>query len=387
MRFIHTADWQIGKVFRQFQAREQGKEQDKEPVLRQARLDAIGAIAALSADEGAPDVLIAGDLYDHESPSLKTLNEPLQRMRQHAGVRWHVLPGNHDPHRPQGLWDRARAQGLPENVVLHLEPKAHILLEAAILPAPLTRAQETRDLTGWMDGAETPEGLLRIGLAHGSVQSFGSVQGFGGEGDAKNLIDPGRPASARLDYLALGDWHRTLSIGERVHYAGTPEPDRFGGQSEGLALVVDIAAPGAPPVVERRRVGRYRWVAAEHRLDAPDQVGDLDRLLRQSPEIDATVMRLTLKGALPLAALADLDERLARLEAAMLWLETDRSELEVRPDAADLERIDFDGVLRQASDRLMAASRDAASPADQRGSATDALVELYLRTAARGDAA
>ena len=370
MRFIHTADWQIGKVFRRFQ--------DKEPVLQQARLDVIGAIAALAAAEGATDILIAGDLYEHEAPSQRTLSEPLQRMRQHAALRWHVLPGNHDPHRPQGLWDRARALGLPANVVLHLEPKPHRVGEAAILPAPLLRTSETRDLTGWMDHAETEPGLIRIGLAHGSIQGFG-----GGEGEARNLIDPRRPERARLDYLALGDWHRTLSIGERVHYAGAPEPDRFGSQDEGSVLLVDVAGPGAPPRVERRRVGRYRWTVAEHRLDAAEQIDDLDRLLRQTPDLANHVMRLRLEGALSLAALAILDERLAQLEAAMLWLEVEREGLEVRPDPEDLERIDFDGVLRQASDRLLARSRDAALDAGERSLAADALLELYRRAAGR----
>jgi len=50
-----------------------------------------------------------------------------------------------------------------------------------------------------MDGAATPPGVLRIGLAHGSVVNFGS------ECEATNPIDPARATKARLDYLALGD--------------------------------------------------------------------------------------------------------------------------------------------------------------------------------------
>ncbi len=44
MRFIHTADWQIGKVFRRFG--------DKEPVLSRRGSTVIGSIAALAVDEG-----------------------------------------------------------------------------------------------------------------------------------------------------------------------------------------------------------------------------------------------------------------------------------------------------------------------------------------------
>ena len=115
MRFIHTADWQIGKPFRNFG--------DRDGVLRQARLAAIEAIGRLALAEGAGHVLVAGDLYDSEAPSPKTLREPLERMRGFPGVSWHVIPGNHDFHRSGGLWDRAAAAGMPGNVHLHLVPE------------------------------------------------------------------------------------------------------------------------------------------------------------------------------------------------------------------------------------------------------------------------
>ena len=78
MKFIHTADWQIGKPFKNFG--------DKESVLRQARLAAIETIGQLAKREGVAHVLVAGDLYDTESPAMKTMLEPLERMRQSPGV-------------------------------------------------------------------------------------------------------------------------------------------------------------------------------------------------------------------------------------------------------------------------------------------------------------
>src|SRR3546814_10816514 len=95
-------------------------------------------------------------------------------MRRFPAVTWHLIPGNHDPHRPKGVWDRVREQGVPENVRLHLSPEPAALdASAVLLPAPLTRRSEGGDLTEWMDGTETPDGSLRIGLAHGSVVGFG----------------------------------------------------------------------------------------------------------------------------------------------------------------------------------------------------------------------
>jgi DNA repair exonuclease SbcCD nuclease subunit len=319
-------------------------------------------------------VLVAGDLFDTDTPTAKTLLEPLERMKRAESAQWHILPGNHDPHRPQGVWDRVRAAGLPPNVRLHLTATPQELGSAVLLPAPLTRKSDVRDLTEWMDTSATPSGAIRIGLAHGSVVGFQS------EGEANNPIDPKRPGRAGLDYLALGDWHRTVRIGERVWYAGTPEPDRFGSQQEGKALVVDIAGPGALPVVSEHVTGRYRWRQSEERVDGPEAVQDMETKLRALPDLSCTAMRLTLVGTLPLSTRIQLEHRLMALSAAMLWLDPNLSLLHSQPSEADLERIDFDGVLRAAADELRSQSQDPSRGEEDRKRASEALIELYLLT-------
>lgn len=367
MRFIHTADWQIGKPFRNFG--------EKESVLRQARLAAIEAIGRLARAEGAHHVLVAGDLYDNDAPAQKTLLEPLERMRGCADVDWHIIPGNHDYHRGNGLWDRAAAAGLPPNVFFHLTPEPVALgAEAVLLPAPLRRRAEVKDLTEWMDAAPSAPGLLRIGLAHGSITEFGA------EGEAKNAIAPDRAQRAGLSYLALGDWHRTIRINAATWYAGTPEPDRFNSQEEGQVLLVDIAGPGAPPVVSEKRTGAYRWLSRAEDIAQGEDLPGLEARLRAEDGLSRLLLRLKVSGAVDLTARAGLAQRLEALEAAMFWLEADLSGLHIRPTAEDLEKIDFQGVLREAAERLRAeAADDAASTADRRR-AEEALVQLFLMT-------
>lgn len=372
MRFLHTADWQIGKPFRQFG--------DREAVLKRARLEAIEAIGRLAGQEGVTHVLVAGDVYDSETPAPQTLREPLERMRAFPAVHWHLIPGNHDPHRPKGVWDRARAAGLPDNVRPHLAPEPVALgTEAVLLPAVLTRKAEGGDLTEWMDRAESPPGAIRLGLGHGSVV------GFDGEGEASNPIDPRRPERAGLGYLALGDWHRTLRIGPACWYAGTPEPDRSGSQEVGRALLVEIAGPGAPATVSEHTVGSFRWTTREEHVGDGDGLADLEARLRALPQLSATVLRLRLAGSLPLAGRAALGRMLEGLKAAVFHLDVDDGALAARPTAADLEAIDFGGVLRQAADRLRGLAEDGASAADQRRRAENALVELYLMAADEAD--
>lgn len=367
MRFLHTADWQIGKPFRNFG--------EKENVLRQARLVAIETIGKLAVAEGVQHVLIAGDLYDTDAPTQKTMLEPIERMKRYPGVFWHVISGNHDPHRGNGLWDRVRTSGIPNNIQLHLSPEpVELGSEAMLLPAPMRRKSEVNDLSEWMDSATTKPGLIRIGLAHGSVA------GFDVGGEANNPIAPDRAKRAGLDYLALGDWHRTAQIGPATWYAGTPEIDRFNSQDQGQALLVEISGPGAPPTVTPRRTGTYSWLTITDEIRDTSEIDTIEARLRALPDLSTTVMKFRLKGTLPLSGRADLNRRLAGLEAAMFHFEAEFDNLLVRPTAADLESIDFGGVLREAADTLKALAEDVSRTETERHRAENALIQLYLMT-------
>jgi DNA repair exonuclease SbcCD nuclease subunit len=376
LRYIHSADWQIGKVFKQFGSKEES--------LRQARLAAIERLGALAKSHGVHHILVAGDVYDSEAPNPHTLRAPIERMKPFVDIHWHLLPGNHDPHRPEGVWDRVAQLALPSNIHLHLTPTPFALdANAFLLPAPLVRKSELDDVSAWMDAAVTPPGAVRIGLAHGSVVNFG------GEGEATNPIDPVRAANAQLDYLALGDWHRTLQVGPAIWYAGTPEPDRAGGQEQGTALLVEIAGSGAPPSVSRLVTGTYRWVTRSERIVDGEALADLDQRLRNEPDLARLILRLKIEGHLPLAAHVAFQRRMADFEAAVFHLELNQSSLAVRPTRADLEAIDFDGVLRRSADRLKSVVDNTAASLELRRRAEEALVDLYVRVVGRtqGEAA
>ena len=170
MRFIHTSDWQIGKTFRLV-------DDETLAILRAERLDVISRIGRLAQEHGAAAVLVAGDVFDVTGVSLTTLLQPIERMRQFTGVEWHLVPGNHDAHGADGPWERLLRTPLPPNIKLHTRPEPQPIsgTSAWVLPAILTQRHSLSDTTLPMDAMSTPEGALRIGLAHGSVRSFGST--------------------------------------------------------------------------------------------------------------------------------------------------------------------------------------------------------------------
>jgi hypothetical protein len=78
---------------------------------------------------------------------------------------------------------------------------------------------------------------------------------------------------------------------------------------------------------------------------------------------------------------------ISNIEAAVFHLDVDQHALLARPSEADLEAIDFDGVLRRCAERLRSVGNDPARSPDMRQRADEALVELYLRVAGDKEAA
>jgi DNA repair exonuclease SbcCD nuclease subunit len=360
--FVHTGDWHLGKPYGRFPA-------ERASVLRHARLTAIERIAAVARSGGARHVLVAGDSYDQAMLPDKVVREPVEAMRRQRDLTWHCIPGNHDPDVAGGVWQRLRRDGLPDNVRVYIEPRpVEIETGVFLLPSPLASRATDGDPTAWMDEAQTPPGALRIGLAHGSTQGFGS------ERTASIQIDPARVAAAGLAYLALGDWHGARQAGERAWYAGTPEPDGFLDNDPGCCLLVRIDA-GARAQVDRVETALFRW--RRHRL-AAEQPGALERLREEiaalGPEAGRLVLEVEAEGAMSLAADQELAATLDAIEAGLFHLSRKLDRVRVVAEAGDLARLD-DDVLRRAGEEMARLSDDPANA--DRAVASRALRRLH----------
>jgi len=370
--FVHTADWQIGKRFGAFPP-------EKAAVLREERLRAVDRVAEAAHATNAKTVLVAGDVFDSETVSDALIGTLLSRLKAQSKLTWHLLPGNHDPARAGGVWEAIVASGLPANVIVHVEPRpAELTPGVTLLPAPLTAKSTSRDPTQWMDDAATPAGMLRIGLAHGSVQGFDSA------GDAEVLIDPARAKSAKLDYLALGDWHGTTSISERVWYAGTPEPDRFRDNDAGNALVVTIEGAGAAAKVERVATRHYTW--ARRTLSLEGAAG-LDAIEAELAGLASAASRwlidLRLEGLATLEERAAIEARLSQVATQVFHLDADLAGLHTQAAASDFETLGS-GVLGTVAQRLKTAAESGGADSEVAERALRKLFALARRVEAGG---
>lgn len=344
-RFLHTADWQIGRQYSQFPP-------DDGVPLAEARLEAVATIARLATEHAVDAVLVAGDVFDAQAVSERTIRRLFAQLAGFAGP-WLMIPGNHDAALAESVWTCARRIGaVPPNVHLALEPGVldFAALGFVALAAPLTQRHTYNDLTEWFDTATTPPGLLRIGLAHGCVQGQ-----LAEDIDSPNPIGADRARRSRLDYLALGDWHGCRQMDERTWYSGTPEPDRFRDNDPGHVLRVEIEAPGTLPVVTRIATGRYRWRTLEASLSVASDVEQLARKLAAAQAAD--VLSLQVTGQVDLPGLVRLREAIGLAEAAMRHLQSDLAPLRLVPTAEDIAALDADGYLGD----LIAELRDAQS--------------------------
>jgi DNA repair exonuclease SbcCD nuclease subunit len=363
---IHTADWQIGKAFKNIPG-------DAGAMLREQRFQTIRHIAEVARDRAVDAVLVAGDMFDGNAVKDETIRRAIKAMDGFSGP-WVLLPGNHDAALAESVWTRLVRCGVPENLRLATSPEPMVLADGrtVILPAPLRRRQETVDLTEWFDAAERPADAVRIGLAHGSVANR-----LPEEAEAKNPIADDRADQARLDYLALGDWHGTRQIAPRTWYAGTPEPDRWKENDPGNVLLVKIEGPGTEPVVERIPVGHFYWRRLEASVHSPADVESLSAALRYSGiPADRLVVALRLEGAVDLAIRVALDDMLVQWRAQLRYLEVSDADLIARPSEDDLDRIDGGGFVRTAVDRLRARADDRGDA--DRQAARLALLILYV---------
>lgn len=368
MKLLHTSDWQIGKVFRFVDEGTMG-------LLQEARLGAITRLGELAVRDGAKHVLVAGDVYDMEALSPRSLNQPLERMRKFEHVTWHLLPGNHDHYRLHGLWDQLTRRGLPDNVIVYIDPEPRVFEDEGfvLLPAPLQHRRTLQDATEYMDTAETPEGLVRIGLAHGTVAGFGSE-----DKDVPNYINPERPESARLAYLALGDWHGQKKINDRVWYGGTHETDAFDVEGGGQALLVEIENAYAKPVVTPVETGHYRWMTFRQQITGRESIDALSTALRDSGDnLDRILVRLFVEGAVSLQDRQYFEEQIIeQVSAAFCYLRVDDTQLFPTPSEDDLDQIDRGGFVRATADALKRKSEDLSD--SEHEIAAQALQRLYV---------
>jgi exonuclease SbcD len=310
VKFLHTADWHVGKTL---------KGRDRLDEQRAV----LAEIAVLAEANDVDAVLVAGDVYDLSAPSAQAQQlvvQALLRMRR-AGAEVIVIAGNHDhgptfdayrplmdvagitlagtyrsPERGGVIRFAARSDGADTQVaILPFLSQRWAVRAAEIVantPSENVRAydEQVRQVIGSLTGSFSG-GTVNLVMSH--ITCVGGAFG-GGERSAQSIFEYSVPASVfpvSAHYVALGHLHRRQALPALapVHYSGAPLAVDFGEQDNTSVVCLVEATPGTParvtdlPVTSGRRLRTVRGTLAELEARAGGFGDDYLRVYLQEP--------------------------------------------------------------------------------------------------------
>lgn len=374
MRFLHTADWQLGMT-RYF------LEGEAQPRYSAARRDAVAGLGAIAQETGAEFVVVAGDVFEDNQLDPRVVSQSLEAMRA-IGVPVYLLPGNHDPLDAASVYtSELFTAERPDNViVLDRAGVFEVRPGLQIVAAPWRSKRPTTDLVAEVLADLPADGATRILVAHGGVDILDP--------------DPTRPSLIRIaavhdaldrgaiHYVALGDKHSRTQVGQtgRIWYSGSPEVTNYDDieSDPGHVLVVDIDEDDHAVTVDARRVGQWRFVTLHHQVDDSRGVADLNLNLDLLVDKDRTVVRLVLTGSLTVTDRAALDACLDKHARLFAWLGLweRHCDLVVVPADGEFADLGIGGFAASAVAELMDTARSTAEDAQDAQAALALLMRL-----------
>jgi DNA repair exonuclease SbcCD nuclease subunit len=376
MKFLHTADWQLGMT-RHFLG------DDAQARYSAARRDAIVAIGAVARETGAEFVVVAGDVFDANQLAPRVISQSLDAMRA-IDVPVYLLPGNHDPLDASSVYTSSlfRAE-CPANVtVLDRPGQFDVRPGVQIVAAPWKSKKPTTDLTAAALADLESDGTARILLAHGAVDSLDPDRD--NPAQISMAAVGGSLGRSAVHYVALGDKHSRTQVGAsgRVWYSGSPEVTNYDHKEadSGHVLVVDMDLddPTHQVRVESHKVGTWRFLTLRREVNNSRDIADLDLNLDQLPDKERTVVQLGLVGALSITDRArldaDIDRHSRRFAALTTW---DRhTDIAVVPADDEFGDLGIGGFAADAVAELMTTARSGGAEAGAARGALGLLLRL-----------
>ena len=380
IRFLHSADWQLGMTRRFLGAESQS-------VYTSDRLAAVAALADRAIDSGAQFMVVAGDVFEDNAVPRSVVLRAAEVLSSFP-VPVLLLPGNHDPLDIASVFRcRDFSTAVESGVVTVLDGTGpvEVIPGVEVVGVPWTsKRPDPARLPALLESLQPTENI-RVLVAHGGTDEI-----YGGHSPSVEAIAVSpleeAVAAGKLDYVALGDRHSVTRVGTggRIWFPGSPETTDFDDveSDSGHALLVELghrSGAGEPGgcTVTPLRTGRWSFLAIDARVDTD---ADLDALVERIDAVEdkpRCVLKLGLTGTVSVALRARIDHALETWDAlfASAYLRQSRTHLVVRADDADFtDRVD--GYAGRAVADLVELAATGGADAEDAGHALSLLYRL-----------
>jgi len=250
LRLLHTADVHLG-------ARHEDLG-DAASALRERQHAALRAAVDLALTEHVDAVLVAGDLFDTNMASRRTVERAVAELGRLAAARIRIVlvPGCHDADTRSSVYGAydlpALVGGEMLTVLTVARPWVHLDTLDAVVIGPTDPNRLSSSPFASLDGSGVPATTWRIGLLHAAVGT--------GVGD----VSEAALQASGLDFAALGhDHHAATGHAGATTWAvpGSPEQVAVDREQAGTVTLVTLdEQTGTKTVtVETRVVGSARY--------------------------------------------------------------------------------------------------------------------------------
>lgn len=271
------------------------------------QIDSLTSLASTDALESCDAIVVAGDVFDRLSAPAERNAAIMIFTAWSSFAPVHVIPGNHDRAGDVGYLGHLDA----EHPII-VQPSAYVSDGFGYLPWPRKGIliEGMGDISGgqinaaavgalrgilsgfrvrWVDSS--PSNVPRILIAHVEL------------GEA--MMDNGQPVAGKCDLelsaddllatgadaILLGHIHKAQTIGDRIHYPGSPRPTAFGHEGPHGFTVVDVERGGVPTFEHRTLPGREMITitgdySTQHGLEIDESPADATAALRLQYTVD-----------------------------------------------------------------------------------------------------
>lgn len=349
MRFIATADWQLGMPahFLQPEARHR---------YLQDRFEVIERIGELAERTEAAFVVVAGDVFESNQLDRRIISRTFEALSGFT-VPVAFLPGNHDPLDRASIYDDPQfTSAVPSGVYVIRDGAPWTPIDGVeVVGAPWASKRPGRDLVAQLTSTleAVGPGVVRVLVGHGAVSSMDPDR----DNPATIAVEPLSAAitDSRIQVAILGDHHSAHEVAPGVWYPGTPEVTARREVNPGKVLLVEVDDDTSVVNVESHQVGRWVFTTAEAELHERQDVDHLIAHLGELPNKSRTAVWLILRGALNATDHEVLQSELGRLSDvfARLDLWQRHTDLVTLPDSADFVDLPLTGFTRDTLAELV----------------------------------